>query len=117
MAKILIVDDEHSQVEVLGMLLNSEGFEVAAAFNGRDALAMLPTVHPDLIITDYMMPSMNGGELTKLVRASQHAHVPIIMTSASDVEQVEQQWRHHDAFIRKPYLWDDLHEIIVRLLR
>jgi two-component system response regulator VicR len=116
-AKVLVVDDEHSQVEVLTMLLNSEGFEVAAAFNGRDALDMLQSVKPDLIVTDFMMPVMNGGEMAKLIRASPHSSVRIIMTSATESHFVEQQSQHHDGFLRKPYLWDDLFAMIARLLR
>lgn len=61
MAKVLVVDDEHSQTEVLAMLLNLEGFEVAVATNGRDALVQRDLVQPDLIVTDYMIPVMNGG--------------------------------------------------------
>ena len=108
MAKVLVVDDEHSQAEVLTMLLTLEGFEVAVAFNGKEALAQLDRVQPDLIVTDYMMPLMNGGEMAKLVRAVPlHSKVPIVMTSATDVKQVEQHSEHYDAFLRKPYLWDE----------
>ena len=117
MAKVLVVEDEHSQAEVLTMLLSLEGFEVAVATNGREALAQLDRVQPDLIVTDYMMPLMNGGEMAKLVRAvPQHAKVPIVMTSATEASQVEQHSAHYDAFLRKPYLWDDLFAIIGRLL-
>ncbi len=116
MAKVLVVDDEHSQVEVLTMLLTSEGFEVAAASNGRDALDRLDEVKPDLILTDFMMPLMNGGEMAAKVRSTAHARVPIIMTSATVVEKVEQHSDHYDAFLRKPYLWDELREIIRTVL-
>lgn len=109
MAKVLIVDDEHSQAEVLMMLFNLDGFEVAVAVNGQDALDRLDEVRPDVIVTDYMMPLINGGELARLVRASpQHAHVPIFLTSASEARQVEQHAPHFNAFLRKPYLYDDL---------
>lgn len=117
MAKVLVVEDEHSQAEVLTTLLTLEGFEVAVAANGKDALAQLDRVQPDLIVTDYMMPLMNGGEMAKLVRAAPlHATVPILMTSATDARQVEEHSEHYDAFLRKPYLWDDLVAIIRQLL-
>ena len=99
------------------MLLTLEGFEVAVAANGKDALAQLDRLQPDLIVTDYMMPHMNGGEMAKLVRAAPlHAKVPIVMTSATDVRQVAHHSKHYDAFLQKPYLWDDLFAIIRRLL-
>ncbi len=117
MVKVLVVEDEHSQAEVLTMLFSLEGFEVSVVHNGREALAQLDRVQPDLIVTDFMMPLMNGGEMAKLVRtASPHAKVPIVMTSATHESQVEQYAQHYDAFVRKPYLWDDLFAIIGRLL-
>jgi two-component system, OmpR family, response regulator VicR len=117
MPTVLIVEDEHSQAEVLMMLLNLEGFETAVAINGKDALEQLDRVRPDLIITDYMMPLMNGGEMAERVRATAlHAGVPILMTSATDALQVEKYAAHYDAFHRKPYLWDDLFATVRRLL-
>lgn len=117
MARVLVVEDEHSQAEVLTMLLTIEGFEVATANNGKEALAQLDRVQPDLIVTDYMMPLMNGGEMARLVRAAPlHSKVPIVMTSATDASQVEHHSEHYDAFLRKPYRWDDLFAIIRRLL-
>jgi CheY-like chemotaxis protein len=117
MAKVLVVEDEHSHAEVLTMLFILEGFEVTVAANGKDALDQLNRVRPDLIVSDYMMPLMNGGEMAKMVRAAPlHATVPIVMTSATDPQQVEQYSEHYDAFVRKPYLWDDLFAIIKRLL-
>jgi two-component system, OmpR family, response regulator VicR len=117
MVKVLVVEDEHTQAEVLTMLFSLEGFEVTVVHNGREALAQLDRVQPELIVTDFMMPLMNGGEMAKLVRATPlHAKVPIVMTSATNAGQVEKYSGHYDAFLRKPYLWDDLVVIIGRLL-
>ena len=117
MPKVLIVEDEHSQAEVLTMLLRLEGYETDVAVNGQDALDRLDRVKPDLILTDYMMPSMNGGEMAQRVRATAaHSKIPIVMTSATDKKQVEKFAAHYDAFHRKPYLWDDLFGTIKKLL-
>ena len=117
MPKVLIVEDEHSQAEVLTMLLTLEDFEVAVAVNGQDALERLDGVRPDLIITDYMMPFMNGGEMAERIRnIPAHRAIPIVMTSATDARQVENYAEHYDAFHRKPYRWDDLLATIKRLL-
>ena len=117
MAKVLIVEDEHSQAEVLSMLFRLEGLESAVAVNGQDALDQLDRVRPDLILADYMMPSMNGGEMAQRVRATAtHANVPIVMTSASDKRQVEKYAAHYNAFHRKPYLFDELLATIKNLL-
>ena len=54
------------------------------AINGQDAIKHLEVVRPDLILTDYMMPLMNGGEMAKHIRASGDK-VPIVMTSATEI--------------------------------
>lgn len=117
MAKVLIVDDEHSQAEVLMMLFTLDGFEVAVAVNGKDALERLDEVRPDVIVTDYMMPVMNGGELARRVRASpQYTNLPIFLTSASEARQIEHHAEHFNAFLRKPYLYDDLLALVKQVL-
>lgn len=109
MATVLVVEDESGQAEILTMLFTLEGFEVMVAVNGQDALTLLDRIRPDVIVTDFLMPAMNGGEMAKHVRASpRHFKVPIVMTSATDAQQVEQHSEHYDAFLRKPYLWEDL---------
>lgn len=117
MPKVLIVEDEHSQAEVLTMLLKLDGFEATVAVNGQDALDQLDRVRPDLILADYMMPLMNGGEMAQRIRETpKHAGVPIVMTSATEQRQVEQYAAHYNAFHRKPYLWDEVLATIKRLL-
>ena len=117
MPKVLVVEDEPSQAEVLTILLGLEGFEIAVAVNGKDALDNIDQVQPDLIVTDYMMPLMNGGEMVARIRAMPaYGKVPIVMTSATDVRQAEKYSAHYDAFFRKPYLWNDLFATIRRLL-
>lgn len=117
MPTVLIVEDEHSHAEILTLLLKLEGFETAIAINGKDALEQLDRVRPDLIITDYMMPLMDGGEMARRIRESaRHAGVPIVMTSATEPRQVERYAAHFNAFHRKPYLWDELFATIKKLL-
>ena len=117
MPKVLVVEDEPTQAEVLMALLKCEGFDTAIAINGKDALDQLDRVGPDLIITDYMMPLMDGGEMAQRVRASAlHAGVPIVMTSATEPRQVERYAAYFNAFHRKPYLWDELFATIKKLL-
>ena len=117
MKTILVVDDELGSAEVLSLILEEEGYKAYCAVNGRQALVQARDVVPDLVIVDYMMPLMNGGEMAQLVRAAPlHSKVPIVMTSATDEEQVEQHSEYYDAFLRKPYRWDDLFAIIRRLL-
>ena len=82
-ARLLIVDDDASGRRWLGKLLIKEGYEVDVAEDGREALRLLMTRAPALIITDLSMPNMNGLELLKQVRAANSA-VGIIMVTAQD---------------------------------
>jgi len=94
--KILVVDDDKSLQEVLKIKLTNEGFEVAAASNGKDGLEKALKEHPDLILLDLIMPEMTGQEvLTELHKDSWGKTAPvIILTNVSDpikMAQTEEQ--------------------------
>jgi DNA-binding response OmpR family regulator len=67
---VLIVDDEHLIADTLAEILNDKGFEVAAVYDGRSALEHLREFCPNILITDVVMPGMNGIDLAKSVRAA-----------------------------------------------
>jgi len=82
MKKILIVEDTAPvREEVKGILL-MEGYEVFEAINGRDALDKVNQYFPDLVITDVIMPEMNGFELLEELNKNNNIKVPVIMFSA-----------------------------------
>lgn len=84
MAKILIVDDRAINLEFLSSLLEVCGHEVSEAVNGSDALNVLSRQTPDLIITDLMMPVMDGLELARCLRAdAATASIPVIFYTAT----------------------------------
>jgi len=66
---VMIVDDEKLILEVLGELLESNGFNVIKAENGKDALRMLKNMKPDLILLDFFMPGMSGREVCEKIKA------------------------------------------------
>lgn len=78
--RILAVDDDRNNLKMLDFLLREEGYEVITADNGRTALELLDTRHPDLVILDVMMPHMDGLEVCRRIRQSMD--VPIIILSA-----------------------------------
>ncbi len=89
---IVVVDDESSIRNGLGSFLEDAGYVVHCAENGRDALHVIRSVSPALIVTDFMMPEMSGKELAAALRADASlASIPIVlMTGArlpSDVAQ------------------------------
>lgn len=78
--KILLVEDEHHVRDIAKIVLELEGFEVIEAENGRVALDMLTTHMPDLIITDIMMPEMDGVEFfLSLKESDRTSSIPVIV--------------------------------------
>lgn len=104
MATILIVDDECSFAETLGFALEDEGFTVVTASNGRRGLELLNRERPSLIITDFMMPVMNGLEFATSVRALPSAgHLPIILMSGAQAYIGMSRSDLFDSVLEKPF--------------
>lgn len=80
MAHILIIDDDSSVLHLFGQFLEENGYSVALAANGKEGLSMMHQQRPDLIITDIMMPEMDGLEVIHEVRM-QHPDLPVIAIS------------------------------------
>jgi CheY-like chemotaxis protein len=78
---ILLVDDDTSQLQLLSLLLESEGFDVTAASNGMTALELLGNTRFRMIITDFNMPGMNGIELAARVRKL-YSDTDVVMVTA-----------------------------------
>jgi len=84
MARILVVDDRSINREFLAMLLGYAGHEVVEAADGNEALACVRTSPPDLVITDLMMPIMDGAELTRRLRDDPAtAAIPVMFYTAT----------------------------------
>ncbi len=84
-ARILIVDDQKANTELLKVMLTPEGFELRTAASGEEALASVGEYPPDLILLDVMMPGMNGYEVAARLKGSPETeHIPILMVTALD---------------------------------
>jgi len=80
--KILIVEDDPDARKVLSLILKLDGFDVAVAPNGDDALQLLLESRPDLVLLDVMMPEVDGYEVCSRIRANPAtAGIPIVMLS------------------------------------
>ncbi|MCF7532388.1 response regulator [Pseudomonas petrae] len=81
---MLIVDDEYLIADILSFALEDEGYLTVTAGSGQKALGILERERPQLIITDYMMPGMNGIELAEAVRVNQSlGQIPIVLMSGA----------------------------------
>lgn len=113
---LLIVDDEIDITDTYSMLLELHGFRVVTAAHGVDALAKAQLEWPDLVISDCMMPVMNGLELCAALRALPGGQtLPVILCSGAP-ERHDLSQSSHNLFLRKPVFFDRLLEEIQRLL-
>lgn len=115
MKTILIVDDEPDVLTILGLLLGAEGYHVRTAADGQEALEQITQSAPSLIITDLMMPKMDGVELCHHIRAKHGTTVPVILATASAVLSEEQQCAF-DLVMRKPMDFRVLLEQVRRMV-
>jgi len=120
MPKILIVDDEKNFHTMMTIRLESYGFEVISAYDGREGLEMAKSESPDLILLDVMMPEMDGFEVCNLLKNDkQYCEIPIIICTGM-VEKVDVEMSSKarpDAFITKPFDHNILHSKIEELLK
>jgi CheY-like chemotaxis protein len=100
---ILIVDDEFGLAEMLQEMLRELDYEVTLAINGRLALDILGERRIDLVITDMMMPVMDGAELAAAMRGSvAHREIPIVMMTSLPSAPFSTNGLY-DAVLRKPF--------------
>src|SRR5713226_783926 len=118
MKTILVVDDECFLVETLSVLLETEGYRVVSAANGKDGFAQLVKESPDLVLTDFMMPVSDGLELIWGLHAlPAFRSLPVVMMSASpECVALPARPIRISAFLSKPFGLDELLPIIERLI-
>ena len=109
--KILIVDDEPNIVISLEFLMKKEGFEIAVANDGEEALAKVASFKPNLMLLDVMMPKKSGFEVCEALRADPaNADLQIVMLTAKgrDTEVAKGLAIGADAYVTKPFSTKDL---------
>ncbi len=113
--KILIVDDDLETLRLVGLMLQRQGYQILAANNGTQALAMARAEKPDLIVLDVMMPDLDGFEVTRQLRAEPECAVtPILMFTAKS--QVEDKVAGYEAGV-DDYLTKPVHpaELVAKI--
>ncbi|HUW02551.1 MAG TPA: response regulator transcription factor [Acidimicrobiales bacterium] len=109
---VLLVEDEESFVDALGIGLKREGFLVHVARDGAEALDRFEAVRPDLILLDVMLPKVSGIDVCREIRRT--SKVPIIMVTAraSEIDTVVGLEVGADDYVSKPYR---VHELVARI--
>jgi class 3 adenylate cyclase len=119
-ARILVVDDQRANSELLAEALRGRGYDVSTANEGESALQEIHRTRPDLVISDILMPGMDGYTLCARLRAQPAtALLPVILVTSLDaqVERVKGLEAGADDFLSKPVNWEELFARVRSLLR
>jgi len=113
---VLLVEDDPALRRYLEVVLERAGYSVISAGDGLEAMKSLLAEPVDVVVTDALMPNLDGYELCRFVRNSPHlAHLPIILLSALDPRNTTDESEQMDAFLAKPVSPEDLLSTISNL--
>ncbi len=117
MGKVLVVDDEKAMREFLTLLLEKQGHSVIAAADGEQALEVVATQLPDLVISDIRMPKVDGIGLLAGIR-EQHPHLPMVLITAyaSSDSTIQAMQLGADDYITKPFRIDEIRLVVEKAL-
>ncbi len=115
--RILVVEDEPSIAEVVGLYLKRAGYQVQTAADGKQAMSMLEKQIPDLVVMDLMLPEIDGLSLTRWLR--DRSDVPIIMVTArrEEIDRIAGLEMGADDYVVKPFSPQELVSRVRAVLR
>jgi two-component system phosphate regulon response regulator PhoB len=115
--KILVIEDDPEILGALELLLEFNGFEFTGIVSTQDISETLKLHQPDLVLTDYVLPGMNGGMICKAIKTSQiTAHIPVILMTAYHKQAIALGNFGYDAYLPKPFDNKVLIGIVQKLL-
>ncbi len=113
--KIFIIEDELDFLSTLRERLEFEGFVVATAVDGEEALRKIPEEKPDLILLDIMLPEMNGYQVCRELKSNPETEtIPVVVVTAKSQES-DKFWAKEtgaDDYVTKPFEMEELLQII-----
>jgi two-component system chemotaxis sensor kinase CheA len=113
---VLIVEDEWAIADWLEVVLSENAFNVLVAANGRDALDILKRETPDLVLTDFMMPFIDGaGLIAAMAQHEKHRDIPVVVMTSLLEQVVRSRAGRISAYLRKPFREADLMKVIREL--
>lgn len=121
MRKILVVEDDKIAMEMLKIILESEGFQVIEAYDGFEGYEKTKQEKPDLIITDVVMPQVDGYEFSRLIKFDSNlCSIPVIMVSATKKSEQESRIGKEecqaDVYMTSPFEPEELVKTVKELL-
>ena len=119
-ARVLCIDDEPGVVELVALILKSQGIKVDGANSGREGLEAMRQAPPDAVLLDVMMPEMDGWEVYKHMQADANLKdIPVIIVTArnSTFEEIIARERAGVSdYVTKPFLPNDLRKSLAQVL-
>ena len=107
--RLLLAEDDRSLRRYLEVVLRRAGYEVEVAADGLEAMRVALTTKVDVVVTDAIMPNLNGYELSRFLRSTSHlSHIPIVLLSALEQKESQPEDRQADAYLAKPISPEDL---------
>jgi len=117
MQTVLVVDDEFGIGEVLEAILTDDGYRVVTAINGNHALERLAGNRVDLILSDLMMPVMDGAVLFAALQADKrYQRIPFVLMCSLPEANIASRIKSYTAFLHKPFRVDDVLDVVRRVL-
>ena len=114
---VLLAEDDRALRRFLQVLLERAGYQVITAADGLEAMKIVVNTPVDVVVTDAMMPNLNGHEFCRFIRNSPSlAHLPVILLSALERKETDREAEQADAFLSKPVSGEMLMECIEELL-
>jgi DNA-binding response OmpR family regulator len=115
--RVLVVDDEGAIRDIVRRYLQADGFQVAEATDGDDALARFASFEPDLVVLDLMMPGMDGLEVLRSLRARSDVYVILLTAKADEVDKLVGLSVGADDYLTKPFSPRELSARVRAVLR
>ena len=113
---VLLAEDDPALRRYLEIVLQRAGYQVVSAADGLEAMKFLLSSTVDVVVTDAVMPNLDGYELCRFMRSSKHlSRLPIILLSALDPRNAVHESEQVDVFLSKPVSPEDLLNRIVQL--
>ncbi len=111
MSKVLVIEDTASEMELISHYLRDSGYTVIATADAKDAMDKIDQHKPHVIITDLVMPGMNGLELCRSIRKNPETqNLPIVVCTSKD-QDLDRMWamkQGADAYVTKPFSKEQL---------
>ena len=120
MPRVLVVDDDPQVLRLLRVNFELEGYDVASASSGEEALDAIAAERPDVLVCDIMMPGIDGLEVVRRLRADpETSSLPVVMVSAKaqQTDLARGQEAGADAYVTKPFDPQDLLDAVADLLK